>query len=200
MLFNIPAKPLHQALESFGAVTGMALIYDSALARQRRSKPVIGIFTPEVALRMMLEGTDLTIRYNSPTDIMLISAAEEKTEVERQAKLGRSDVDGLVLDTLYVDVAPGSQERPDFTGYSHVVMSELKRALHRDPEIANRVYQVQLDIWINDRGQLRHPRLVKSTGMNQLDQAIRRVVEGTTLKSLPPKGMPQPVRFTIIAL
>jgi hypothetical protein len=147
----------------------------------------------------MLEGTDLTIRYNSPTDIMLVSAAEEKAEMVREAALGGANGSTLVLDTLYVEVAPGGGQRTDFTGYSHVVMSELKRALHQDPQVANRVYRVQLDIWINDRGQLRHPRFVQSTGIGGLDQAIRRVIEETTLKTLPPKDMPQPVRFTIIA-
>ncbi len=199
-LFNIPAKPLHQALEAFSAVTGMALIYDSALARKRWSKPVIGLFAPEVALRMMLEGTDLTIRYNSPTDIMLVSMGEAKAPAAVGLDPGGAAAATLVLDTLYVDVAPGSRQRPDFTGYSRVVVSELKRALRQNPETADRIYQVQLDIWINDRGQLRHPRLVKSTGRRQLDQAINRVVESTTLKNLPPKDMPQPVRFTIIAL
>jgi len=199
LLFNIPAMPLHQALERFSAVTGSAVMYNSHLAESRQSSPVIGLFTPEVALRMLLESTDLTIRYTSSTDFMLISLAEVRAEQERDAANGGGAQGTLALDTLYVDVPPGSEKRPDFAFYGQAVRAELKRALARDPDTANRIYQVQVDIWISHTGQLRFPRLVKSTGRPHLDDTIRHVIETTTLQELPPTGMPQPLRLTIIA-
>ncbi len=201
-LFNIPALPLHQALEQFSVVTGSAVMYNSHLADDRQSNPVIGLFTTEVALRMLLEGSDLTIRYTSPTDFMLVSAAQIKAEQQAEGAAADQQAPGaaLVLGTLYVDVPPGAEQRPDFSRYGQAVRAELKRSLAQSPDTVNRIYQVQLDIWINHLGHLRHPRVVKSTGRADLDDAIRRVVEATTIKDPPPKGLPQPVRITIIAL
>ncbi len=201
-LFNIPALPLHQALEQFSVVTGSAVMYNSHLADNRRSNPVIGLFTTEVALRMLLEGSDLTIRYTSPTDFMLVNAAQAKAEEQAKGVAGTGEAAGasLVLGTLYVDVPPGTGQRPDFSLYGQAMRSELKRSLARSPDTANRIYQVQLDVWVNHLGRLRYPRMVKSTGRPELDESIRRVVEATTVKDPPPKGLPQPVRITIIAL
>jgi hypothetical protein len=203
-LFNIPAQSVHGALEQFSAVTGSAVMYDSRLAANVRTNAVVGLYTPEVALRLILDGTDLAIRYTSPRDFMLVSAVQARAEeaADRAALVtgGQSDSTTLVLDTLYVDVIPGSENRPDFTAYSRAVRSELKRTLTRDPNTTNRIYEVQLDIWVDHRGQLRHPRVVRSKASSGVVDSICRVVAATVLKNAPPKGMPQPVRVTIIAI
>lgn len=203
-LFDIPALPLHQALERFSAVTGGAVMYNSHLADSRRSSPVVGIFPSEVALRMLLGNADLVIRYTSPTDVMLVSAAEAKAEAEEAAAIavpgGPTGGASLALGTLYIETPPGDPARLDFSAYGQAVQAELKRALAKQPAMLNRTYQVQIDIWVNHLGALKHPRLVKSSGRADVDEVIRRTIEGITLKNPPPKGLPQPVRITIISI
>ncbi len=78
-LFNIPAQPLSSALQTYSAVSGNQVICDSRLARGRRSSVVVGLFTAETALRMLLDGTELTIRYTGPRDITLALAGSSDT-------------------------------------------------------------------------------------------------------------------------
>jgi len=200
-LFNIPAVPLHRALETYSSVTGTALIYNSPLADRQQSRPVVGLFTPEVALRMMLEGSGLAIRYNSPTDIMLVGVAESD-EAARAPGIGP---DGgvrthILLDTMFVDVARGGEARPDFTSYGVLVARDLKRALARNAVTAHHVYQIQLDIWIDDHGHLERQRVAKTTGRPEFDNEIIKVVKGASIKPPPQPSMPQPLRVTISAL
>jgi hypothetical protein len=60
--FDIPAQPLATALEAYSSVTGMETLYDSTVARERRSAAVRGSFTAAHALRALLSGTSLTVR------------------------------------------------------------------------------------------------------------------------------------------
>lgn len=198
-LFNIPAQPLRPALEAFSAVTGHQVIYDSRLAARSRSSPVVGLFTPETALRMLLEGADLTIRYTGPADVTLVAASFGRGDRGEGGDLATSSGD-LTLDTLYVDVAPGTAERTDFSDYGRTVRQEIKRALGRNTDTADRIYQVQFDLWVDPQGRARRPRLLRSSGRTQLDDAICHVIETMALKAPPPPGMPQPIRVTIIAI
>uniref|UniRef100_UPI0019541826 STN domain-containing protein n=2 Tax=Pseudomonadota TaxID=1224 RepID=UPI0019541826 len=62
--FDIPAQPLDAALASYFRATGVQLLYDSALTAGRRSGAVRGNFTPREALRQLLRGTGLIVRYS----------------------------------------------------------------------------------------------------------------------------------------
>lgn len=58
--FDIPAQSLETALAAYVAVTGVETIYDSELMGARRSTAVKGVLAPDVALRVLLEGTGLS--------------------------------------------------------------------------------------------------------------------------------------------
>ena len=200
-LFNIPSQPLRPALEAYSVVTGAQLIYDSRLADGRRSQRVVGVFKPETALRMLLEGADLTVRYTGPLDITLVpierSAYAPEVSDERPSSGGTG---ALALDTLYVEVAPGSEDRPDFSQYGRAVRQALKQALARNSATSDRIYQVQFDLWIDERGRVNKTLQRRSCGRPDLDQAIAKVIDGLLLKDPPPVGMPLPMRVTIVAI
>jgi hypothetical protein len=188
-------------LEAYSVVTGAQLIYYSRLAEGRRSQRVVGVFKPETALRMLLEGSDLTVRYTGPLDITLVpierNADAPEASAERPSS-GRAGV--LALDTLYVDVAPGSEDRPDFSRYGHAVRQALKQALARNSATSDRIYQVQFDLWIDGQGRIVKCLQRRSSGRVDLDQAIGKVIDGLVLKEAPPAGMPLPVHVTIVAI
>ncbi len=199
-LFNIPEQPLETALRAYSLVTGNQLIYDSRYTDRRHSHAVVGLFTPETALRMLLDGTDLTIRYTGPQDITLVSV-ERKRSGDRQAVAELADPQGeLTLDTLYVDVAPGAADRQDFVDYGRAVRLQVKRALAKSSLTANRIYHVQIDVWIDEQGHLQESELLQSSGTAELDAIIRRVVETIRMDKLPPKDIPLPIRITMIAI
>ncbi len=199
-LFNIPAQPLIQALRSYSAVTGYQVICESRLSNGRRSKPVVGLFTPETALRMLLDGTPLTIRYAGPQDITLMMSGSDPLLDAPELSTAGGSAGVLVLDTLHVDVAVGAERRPDFGDYGMTVSSAVRRALARDAATAHHVFDVQIDIYVGPRGALYEPHLLGSTGVASLDAAIERVVKSTVVGKDPPEGMPQPIRIGMVAI
>ena len=61
--FNIPAKPLPQAIAELSAVTGVQVLYTEEQAFGQKSQSVIGSYSLEQALGLMLQGTGLTSRF-----------------------------------------------------------------------------------------------------------------------------------------
>lgn len=197
-LFNIPAQPLPQALLAYGGVVGNQIIYDSRLAQNLTSSPVVGLFTADVALRLLLDGTGLSILPTGSQDVYLEKPGDPAVAADGSTGDGSAGV--LVLDTLYVDVPPGAEQQPDFTAYGALVGGEIRRALHRNPATTYRLYDVRIELWVDEWGRVNRPTLVKSSGDARLDLAILRAIENVTLAEPPPKGMPQPVRAAILGL
>lgn len=72
MAFDIPAQPLASALYRYGDATGREVLYNAVLTKGRRSAAVKGFFTPEAALRNLLEGTGLTARFMADRSFILV--------------------------------------------------------------------------------------------------------------------------------
>lgn len=195
-LFNIPAQPLGAALEAFSAVTGQQLIYDSRLADGRRSRAVVGIYRPEAALRMMLDGLDLTIRYTGPRDIAIVPVSA----VAPAGRGGAAAGSALSLDVIRVEVPPGGGARADYSRYGQAVRAQIRRGLAQDAVTAGRSYTIQLDIWIAGDGKLRRSMMLRSSGQRKLDSEVARVLRTVAVGTAPPDGMPQPIRVTIISI
>jgi hypothetical protein len=62
MTFDLPAQPLISALETYGAVSGLQVVYESALANGSVCGSERRVYT-RGALRMLLAGTGLSPRY-----------------------------------------------------------------------------------------------------------------------------------------
>jgi catecholate siderophore receptor len=61
--FNIPAQPLTDALSQFSRQAALHVEVDVAAAAGARSQPLVGTHTPAEALRRLLAGTGLTVRF-----------------------------------------------------------------------------------------------------------------------------------------
>lgn len=69
--FNIPAQSLTSALNDFAAKTGFQVSYNADLATGLSSPGVVGINTPEEALRTLLSGTGLGFRFANADTVTL---------------------------------------------------------------------------------------------------------------------------------
>ncbi|QIB36270.1 TonB-dependent receptor [Ancylobacter pratisalsi] len=74
-IYAIPAGPVSTALASFGATSGVQIVYDSATARGLRSPGVTGSRTTEQALKDLLAGTGLNWRFTSPRSVTIDAPA-----------------------------------------------------------------------------------------------------------------------------
>ncbi|AXK80669.1 hypothetical protein DW352_09195 [Pseudolabrys taiwanensis] len=61
--FDLAPQPLGTALVAFANQTGMTALVDGELASGLQSSSVIGRFSPQDALQVLLAGTGLVIRY-----------------------------------------------------------------------------------------------------------------------------------------
>ncbi|MES2452020.1 MAG: TonB family protein [Pseudomonadota bacterium] len=195
-LFNLPAQLLKGALVAYSAIVGAQIIYDSRLVAGRQGREVIGLFTADTALRMLIEGTDLLIRHTSVHDIALVPASQHG------GLGGRLEVDGptgaLSLDTLYLELPPYAEARPEFTRYTALARDQVRRALSRSSETAFRTGTLQVELRVDPAGRLREVEVSRPSGSNYFDQAVRRALRMVSIGEPPPRSMPQPIRLTIV--
>lgn len=67
--FAIPAKPLGQALEDFGRVTGLSVIYADKAAAAAPAAALTGAMSAEEALNRLTAGSGATYRFVNPTTV-----------------------------------------------------------------------------------------------------------------------------------
>ena len=90
----------------------------------------------------------------------------------------------------------GDQQRFDF--YASSVQQDLFEHLSENKEIRKNRYSVIVHLWISSAGKVNRIKLVKSSGIAELDGALRGVLaQIDQVNSAPPEGMPQPIRLRI---
>src|ERR1700716_1470492 len=75
LTFEIPARPLAEALAAFARQTGLQLVYVSSVVRNRRSHAAAAGLTPDEALARLLQGTGLRFEYLTTHSIRILAAA-----------------------------------------------------------------------------------------------------------------------------
>jgi TonB family protein len=170
--FNLPAQPLASALEGFSTISGFQVVYDGALASGRWSASVIGTLPPDVALKMLLDGTGLSARYMADDGVMLVPSAHPRPRGE-------------------INTA----SPPVVNRYYGLIQSRLERALCSDSRL--RGFRAALGFWIGPNGAIVRPTLLSSTGAAELDALIGKAMRNVALNEPPPAGFAQPVVMVI---
>lgn len=183
LAFEIPAQSLERALLAYGDATRIQILYDAGLVAAKRSTAVSGRYPPQRALELLLQGTDLRVRYTSPGAITLASVANQPREV-------------MALDVMRVEAAPimvGRSRR--FTGYGETLRDDIITALRRHPVAGEGRYEVTLRVWVDPTGAVIRAELTSSTGQTDQDRAIVEAVAGVGQGRAPPADLPQPISF-----
>ncbi|WP_158240597.1 secretin and TonB N-terminal domain-containing protein [Telmatospirillum siberiense] len=169
--FDLPAQPLASALEQYSVVSGLQVVYDGTLAEGHESTPVKGNFSPEVALRILLDGTGLSPRYMATDGFVLVPARPDPA-----------------ADT--VSAAAGAQ-------YYGRIQSRLEGALCANDRTRSGGYRIALGIWIAPSGVITRSALLGSSGDTSLDAVIDRMTRGLVIGAPPPPGFAQPVTLLV---
>lgn len=167
--FDIPAQPLETALAAYVAMTGVETIYDSELMGGRRSTAVKGVLAPDIALRVLLEGTGLSE----------ISAGNAFAVVD--APRGQHY---------------GGVRLSEFGPYYTSLQDGLARTFCRHAETVPGDFRAIIRFSIGSSGDLRNVRLLNSTGDLRRDSIITDELRGVTVDP-PPAHMPQPVTMMV---
>jgi iron complex outermembrane receptor protein len=77
---SIDAQPLAEALAAFAQQSGLQLLYVSALAEHRRSRPVAAGLSPTVALTQLLEGTGLGFKFLNDRTVSIFAVPPDEKD------------------------------------------------------------------------------------------------------------------------
>lgn len=170
--FNIPSQPLGSALETYARISSREVLYDSTLANGRRSSLVDGVYTPDVALQILLAGTGLVSNFKDK-DFFVVSPGPAE---------------------ISATTAAGTRSAEHMRYYGRLQTS-LKAAFCASHVLTDD-HRVAARLWIGQRGDVLQARRLASTS-NELDQKIEAILLGMRLGSPPPTGFAQPVTIVI---
>jgi hypothetical protein len=195
--FHIPAQPLASALQAYGRMTGIQVLYESNSAVGQQSSAVDGNMAPDVALKALLAGTDLRVRYIQSDAITLASAsAAPVAAIDVAPASGPQGPADLSLGTLRVRGA--NQVDTRLQDYGERLRTDIQNALRKNPRTRDGSYRVVLDIWIDPAQTVERTKVSRSTGNDDRDAAIATTLRGLTVSQPAPPSMPQPVRVAIV--
>jgi hypothetical protein len=172
--FNIASQPLGSALETFARISSREVLYDGALAAGRRSSLVNGLYTPEVALQILLAGTGLWADFKD-ADFFVVGLAS--TDNTADASAAGQSVEHV---RYYGRLQAGL--RTAFCG--HGVLPDGNR--------------VAAQLWVGQQGEVLQVKKLGSAGNGELDQRIETVLSGLRLGGPPPVGFAQPITIVIM--
>ncbi len=166
--FDIPSQPLSTALRAYSAVTRVAVLVDGELTAGRQSAPVSGLLSHEGALRSLLAGTGLTVRYATPAAFTLVP----------------------------VPADPQANSR-DYSLYFLAVQTALKRVLCQNEETAPGRYRMAVQLWIDRSGTVARSEFLSPTGIRERDAIIFDGLKKLVIEMPQPAGLPQPVTIVV---
>lgn len=96
--FNIPAKPVTQAVNDIGRISGLSVVFRENQVITANGNPVRGSLTPQQALSTLLAGTGLTYRFSNASTVQIYDPATSATNGAVISGDGST-----VLDTIVVE-------------------------------------------------------------------------------------------------
>lgn len=180
--FEIPAQRLDIALARVSQVSGVQMLYDSALATGRRSAAISGTFTVQEALVRLLAGTGLRARFTSGGSIVITQAA-------------RPD---MTLDMLDVQASPNVGNPPPdprALAYVELVQRDIINGLKADDSLSAGDYRISVRLWLDERGRVTRSEIISSSGDDRRDQNFSAALRTMRISQSPPEALPQPLRI-----
>jgi hypothetical protein len=173
--FNIPPQPLSSALVAYGETTGLNIYYNAALAKERRSAAVTGVFTPAFALQMLLQGTGLVPQASGPDSYIIVPELPDAPPSMTTA--GATD----------------DSDEPYFAAIQERVME----VLCQNTGVAQAHGEIFFRIWLDSSGAISRAQVFDDA----VDQAkgilLQSAMQGLAIGQPPPRGMAQPVTLVI---
>lgn len=185
--FDIPAQPLDGALTQYFQATGVQLLYDSSLTRGRRSTTVRGRYARREALRLLLTGTGLIVRY-SRANAAIITTPTARTSEGPLIPLGR-----VVIRERFVSARLSPAERMI---YYNQLEDELQTHLRGDRRTERLAFSIVVEFHVDEVGKLNNVRINKGSGDRKIDLTIRDTLGGAVV-SPPPDLLDQPLSVAL---
>ena len=163
--FAIPAQPLSQALVAYSRASGMTVLVDSGLTEGRQAPALDGRYTAGDALRRLLAGSPLSIRYASEYSF-----------------------------TLVADPRPARPRQPRLRDTAHAarLQAALRRVLCAAAGTAPGGYRALVQLWFDGDARVSKMNWITCSGLAARDQALEHALADMRAGPLP-VDLPQPV-------
>ncbi len=175
--FDIPSQSLATALEAFSTTAEIELFYESNLVAGRQSSPVRGQFGPDIALRALLKGTELSATSFDHGTATILPPAKP---------------------TIAADLAEIKARAAAFSPYLALIQTSLRLALCRTAATLTDPAERPARVWIAASGDVVRAELLSSTGSDERDGAYLKALLTLAIGAAPPAAMPQPVTLLIM--
>lgn len=134
---NVPAGDLVAALESLAKQADIQLVYQAEQLRGIHTDGVNGTYEPKQAVSLLLKGTQLTIRTDEATGVMLVAPAASKTSSadDSSQSQSRMEVEEIIVTGTHIRVAGDtpspvySFDREDFAKQGADTVQQVLRNL-----------------------------------------------------------------------
>jgi protein TonB len=83
--------------------------------------------------------------------------------------------------------------------FSKRISRQLEDELKRAKGLQGKEYQVIAQLWFDVGGGVTRVRFDKGSGNTELDEALRREMQGVTLREPLPEDLPQPVKLRVVS-
>jgi hypothetical protein len=175
-IFNIPREPLGDALYAYSTATGIEVLADAALISGRTSVAIKGKYAAGAALHLLLARSGLGARYVD-AGAFTLSELPAASPTGRQAELNPVD---------------------PYASYSAALQMALVHTLCRYDETRPGYYRALAQVWIGPNGNVGQAALLGTTGDDQLDFALVKLLRQVNVGEPPPRGMPQPATILVV--
>lgn len=168
-VFDIPAQPLHAALNQYADISGQPALFPSDIVGERSSTAVRGRYSAEQALRLLLQGSGLMAD-------------------KRSSGLGHT----FILQEIgTVPTAPRSDMAALFhePGYAGLVQRRVWQALCADARVRPGDYSALLRFHLAADGRIGGARLIGSSGDARRDAALLQALQRVRIDRAPPAAL-----------
>lgn len=193
--FHIPEQSLATALQTYSAVSGVHVLYESGAELGLQSSAVEGEFTREGALTTLLKKTNLVIRYARADSVALVNPAAERVDEPPDFLHGLTN---MSLETLHVTNPQVGPDRNALSDYIGAIQRDLQQALRSAGKTSSGSYRVGVDLWVDPSRTIRKTEVFRSTGDSERDAAISATLQGVVIRQDAPARTQQPVRVMIV--
>jgi hypothetical protein len=125
--YDLPAQDLSSALNTVRRISGTNIVFDNEDVRQRKAPRLAGNFTPEEAVRRLIEGSGLVVR-NTKSAIIIGRAGTPRSPdqvetAEQEITVTGSRIKGARLASPEIRIDRGDIQRAGFGDLGEAVRS-----------------------------------------------------------------------------
>ncbi len=196
--FDLPARPLGDALTQFASMTHLNIAFASSSVRGLRSAPVSGRYTAAAALKRLLLGTGQVAAFTGPRSAVVYRAGSAPPD----AMVANSSGATLELDMAEVRAAAplriGRRDPQIGIDYARRAQGEIQDILGDEPEYRGRPMTLRVGVSTDGVGRITEVRVGRGRDEFDRDRSLPALLIGHRLAEAPPPGLIQPIWFDVI--